>query len=105
MERLSQATAGRVWNAHREIEVAEKLKAEILQHAVEPDEQTPIDHWSRRRQCELELAIPTDGAGGGRLYKIGRDTALLVIDAHIEKMKDELADASQVALLELQAEG
>ena len=96
---LSKDTAARVWQAHREIENARKLRAEVEGMIAERrPSPTKGDDW----ECHLELGFPMRQDNGHRLFRVPLRLGLAVIDAHIAAMQKDLAEASIQASVELQ---
>lgn len=95
-------TAAAIWNAYREIEVAEKLIADLEKERAEQK-----DGWGRPSQAEeyrtrIELSVPRED-NSKRLYDVRPNLALAVIRAHIAEKKRELVEAQEKARLELEA--
>ena len=101
---ITQETASLIWSAYREIEMAEKLLAEMEAERKRPfseiDKTQPTlkDAFGRRRH--LQLGIPS-GQDGHRLFDIAPRLAESVIRAHIESKRAELAMANERARIEL----
>ena len=96
---LSMETAAEIWNAHREIQAAEKLRDEIAAALANGDDPTPLDAFGRRRN--LSLGVPMEAAGSSRLFDVDPALAVHVINAHIVNKQKALANASIRARLEL----
>lgn len=96
MKTLSQETAARVWNAHREIAAAKKLREETVEIIQErtPD---PVQPWQRH----LQLGIPSS-ENSHRILQLSPKLGLAIIDAHLANTERELAEASIAAAVELQ---
>ncbi len=92
---VSMETANRLWLAHREIEVAEKLLADVRE-TIASAAPTPIERGYPRG---YQLGVPS--GGGHRLLDVAPELAEQIILAHIKKKQQELKAASGVALAEL----
>lgn len=90
MAMISMALAHRIWLAHREIEVATKLRGELLEKIDSGVDPTPLDEFGRRRN--FQLGVPS-GDNGHRLFNVEPALAVEIIDAHIDAQKQDLADA------------
>lgn len=97
---LSQEAAARVWNAHREINVATKLRDEMATAIKDGEDPTPRDTFGRR--ANLTLGVPS-GGGGERLYNVDPQLAIHILDGHIASKTKELVEASIAARIELTA--
>lgn len=101
---ITQDTAAAIWSAYREIEVSEKLLADMAAERSRPfsdDEKhaaTLKDAFGRRRH--LELGVPS-GQSGHRIFQVAPELAESVIRAHIAKKQVELVDANERAIIEL----
>lgn len=104
---ISQDTASAIWTAYREIEVAEKLLADMKAEREKPfgerDKHAPTlkDAFGRKRH--LQLGIPS-GENGHRIFDVAPELAESVIRAHIAKKRVELTEANERARLELAAD-
>lgn len=92
---VTKETGHRIWLAHREIEVATKMLADIREcrgtDMPQPD--------SPYRDVRYQLGVPM--GTGHRLIAVGNTVAIAVIEAHIADMQRELRVASNDALREL----
>lgn len=95
---LSMETAARIWNAHREIIAAEKLRTEMRERLSRMEDPNPRDAWGKRRN--LSLGVPS-GENATTLFDVDPKLAVHIIDAHVENKKKELIDASIAARVEL----
>lgn len=99
---ITQETAGKIWNAYREIAAGEQLLKEMERAADEYREdvrrETVKDAFGRRRK--LTLGVPS-GDNAHRLLDVAPDLAKSVIRAHIENMRATLAEANEQARIEL----
>lgn len=95
---VSKETAHRIWTAHREIEVAQKLLADIREEAGRGEPETPFDRDTRKH---YQLGVPTS-TSGHRLFFVGPELAAQMIEAHIAAMQADLKAASIDALRELE---
>lgn len=93
---VSKDTAHRIWAAHREIETAQKLLADIIETGG-GEKATPLDRDSRRH---YQLGVPS--GSGHRLFFLGPELAAQVIQQHIAAQEGELRAASTDALRELE---
>ncbi len=95
---LSMETAQRIWNAHREIAVGQKLRNEMAKAIREGGDPTPIDSFGRRQK--LSLGVPS-GENSQRMFDVDARLAVHIIDAHIATKEKELVNASIAARIEL----
>jgi len=93
---VSKETAYRIWAAHREIETARKLLADIAEEVGLGE--TPFD---RDRRRHYQLGVPS-GPGGHRLFMLSPELAAQVIQQHIAAQEEELRAASADALAEVE---
>ena len=97
MTTISMKVAHRIWTAHREIEVAEKMLADIASEWPNREAATPVD--PRGKGKTFQLGIPS--GDGHRLLFVSGHLAKYVIEAHVADMRKELAEASIAARMEL----
>jgi hypothetical protein len=101
---IAQETAGRIWQAYREIEASEKLLNDMkeIRERDRIDKHSPTirDAFGTRRQ--LQLGIPS-GENGHRIFDVSPVLAESVIRAHIANKQAELKEANEQARIELQA--
>lgn len=98
---ITQETATLIFAAHREIEAAEKLLADLAEaQRFEPDKFAPALKDAFGRQRHIELGIPS-GENGHRLYRVSPVLAVSVIKSHIEHSKARLTEANERARIEL----
>lgn len=97
-EIISMETAHRVWSAHREIEVATKLLADMKKEIANGSDPTPLDAFGRHRN--LQLGVPS-GDMGHRLFDVSPNLAIRIIEAHIATKERELAEACIIAKLDM----
>lgn len=102
---ISKETCEAIWNAYREIEVAEKLLAdmkEVQDRDITRDKHAPClkDAFGNRRH--LQLGIPS-GENGHRLMQVSPALAESVIRVHIKNKQAELMEANERARIELGA--
>jgi hypothetical protein len=98
---ISVETARAIAYAHREIEVAEKLLADInesMQRRQAPD----IRDVFGRLQSGLQLGVPT-GDSSQRLFNVEWSLARPVIEAHIANQRAQVAALNEKARAELGA--
>jgi erythromycin esterase-like protein len=93
---VSKETAHRIWAAHKEIETARKLLADIAEETNLGE--TPFD---RDRRRHYQLGVPTS-PGGHRLFMLAPELAAQVIQQHIAAQEEELRAASMDALAEIE---
>lgn len=98
MKTLSMETASRIWNAHREIAVGQKLRDDMAKAIKDGEDPTPLDSWGRRQK--LSLGVPC-GENSSRMFDVDPKLAVCIIDGHIAAKEKELAEASIVARMEL----
>lgn len=104
---VSMKTAMRIYNAHREIETAEKLLKEIelelsRLHGREKDLPVLKDTWGRDQYLQLGVPRSDDSR---TLYRVPNSLAKYCIEAHIAQQRKELHDASIAARMELDGVG
>lgn len=95
-------TARAIAFAYREVEVAEKLLAEIsdvIGRRIAPD----IRDAFGRHVGGLELGVPSSDTSG-RLFNVPWELARPVIEAHIAQQKAVIAALSEKARIELGAQ-
>lgn len=99
---ISQETAGKIWNAYREIAAGEKLLEDMdeaaEQYRDDVRRETVKDAFGRRKH--LTLGVPS-GDNCHRILDVAPDLAKSVIRAHMENMKARLAEANEQARIEL----
>jgi hypothetical protein len=95
---ITMETAASIWKAHREIETARKMLAELRDKKKWGDDPNPLDVFGRRRP--YTLGIPS-GDNGHQLVDLSPELALHIIEAHITRKMAELTDACTRASLEL----
>ena len=96
-------TARAIAFAYREVEVAEKLLAEIsdtIGRRAAPD----IRDAFGRNVGGLELGVPSGDNGSRRLFNVPWQLARPVIEAHIAQQKAIIASLSEKARIELGAQ-
>lgn len=99
---ITQETASLIWSAYREIEMGEKLladMAEALKWEQDKTQPTLKDVFGKRRN--LQLGIPS-GENAHRLFDVPYPLAGSVIRAHIAEQRKQLALANERARIELQ---
>ena len=96
---LSKETSIDIALAHREIETAEKLLAEIVE-AINDREMPELRDAFGRRQGGLQLGVPS-GNDGHRLFNVPWRLAKPVIEAHIANQKSVLSALNEKAKIEL----
>jgi len=99
---ITKETAVNIWEAYREIEVANKLLSnmeEIRESERIPDDAPTLKNVFGMRE-HFQLGIPT-GENSTRLFGVKPKLAESVIRAHIAEKKAELASANERARIEL----
>jgi hypothetical protein len=96
---LSQEAAGRVWSAHREIMVGQKLLADIADAMKDGRDPNPIDWQGNHRP--FTLGVPRDESST-RIIGLSPRLAKAIIEAHIADKQKELQEASLAAKIELE---
>ncbi len=103
---ITQETAGKIWNAYREIVVAEKLLADMAEAARDFDNdvrrETVKDAFGRRRQ--LTMGVPS-GDDCSRILDVAPGLAKCVIAAHIAEQRTNLVALNEQARIELDLVG
>ena len=105
---ITQETAARIWNAHREIQTGIKLLEDVAKererHLVPRDERAPTirDAFGHRRH--FQLGVPS-GENGHKLFEVSPMLAESCIRAHIENKRRDLAEANEAARIELTSSG
>jgi hypothetical protein len=104
---ITSQTASDIWNAYREITVAEKLLADMKAAREKPfaerDAHAPTLKDSFGYRQHLQLGIPS-GSNSHRLFDVDPVLAESVIIAHIAKKKLALVEANECARIELSME-
>lgn len=98
---ITQKTAEMIYNAHREIKVAEELLTEMqekLAHMPDKNSATLKDAFGQVQH--LQLGIPS-GPNSSRLYNVRPSLAESVIRAHIADCQTRLVEANERARIEL----
>ena len=96
---ITQETAGKIWQCHREIAAAKEL---LSNEKIFPDDdgaswrELPVGNWTR---SGFELAVPKGDCK--TLYGIRPGLAKSVIKAHLAAMEALLAELNERARLEL----
>lgn len=85
---ISADTAYRIWLCHREIEMGQKLLADVLKTISEDQGPTPVD---RSHRCNFELGVPNN-FNGHRLVNVEPELALRMIEAHMTTQRLRLLD-------------
>lgn len=99
---ITLETARDIAFAYREIEVAEKLLAEIIETLWRRDTPDLRDAFGRRANG-LQLGVPS-GSNGQRLFDVPWEIARPVIEAHIAQKRAIIATLSEKARIELGSE-
>jgi hypothetical protein len=95
---ITMATAAAIWKAHREIEAATKMLAEIRDKKNMREDPNPLDGFGRR--TPYQLGVPS-GDNGHRLLDVSPELALHIFAARITRKQTELVEACARAALEL----
>ena len=98
---ITAQTATDIAVAYREIEIAEKLLADV-RAAMDRFEQVDIRDAFGRPQRSLELGIPSGGTST-RLLRVPYELAVPVIEANIAHQKSCIKTLNQNARFELDA--
>lgn len=96
---ITAQTAMDIALAHREVETAEKLLADI-KDTMKRHEQPDIRDVFGRRQGGLQLGVPS-GETSQRLFMVDWALALPIIEAHIAKQRALISALSEKARSEL----
>ena len=96
---ISKETSTDIAIAHREIETAEEMLAEIVE-ALKDREMPDIRDAFGGRQGGRQLGVPS-GNNGHRLFNVPWALATPVIEAHIANQRSELAALNEKAKIEL----
>jgi hypothetical protein len=97
---ISMGAAYRIWTAHREIEVGEKLLADIAKTLAEGGDPSPYEPSGRHRRG-YSLGVPS--GSGERILNVSPRLAAAVIEAHIAEKQRDLIEATIAARLEIEA--
>ena len=97
-------TATDIALAHREIETANKLLADVEGEIRNYSGNSDVRDNFGRRVNGLELAVPSSG-NSKRLFCLDWKLAKPVIEAHIAKVKCELSILNEKAIIEAQENG
>jgi len=100
---ITKETAHQITMAYREIEVGEKLLADIKK-ALRNREGPDIRDVFGRRQGGLQLGVPS-GESGHRLFDLEWSLACPIIEAHIARQRAIVAALSETARAELENVG
>ena len=95
---ITMEAAAAIWKAHREIETAKKLLADLRDKKSNREDPTPIDAFGRR--SAYQFGMP-HGDSGHMLLDVSPELALHVIEAHITRKQLELVEHCARAALEL----
>ncbi|MDP1530286.1 MAG: hypothetical protein Q8M05_12970 [Rhodoferax sp.] len=100
---IKQETAAALWRAYREIEAGEKLLTDMkeIRERERLDKTAPTIRDAFGHPRHLQLGIPS-GENGHRLLDVSPVLAESVIRAHIEQKRADLAEANEVARIELE---
>ena len=96
---ISQQTAAKIFDAHREIKVAQDLRKDIETALEKHEEPTTLDAFGRARL--FELGVPT-GTGGQRCFRVEPRLALTILIAHELEMQKQLVALNELAKMELE---
>jgi hypothetical protein len=94
---ISKETAARIWDCYREIEIGEKLIADMTDALKRGEDANPRDPFGTRR-C-LQLGVPNE-SNGHRLFDVQPTLAVAVIRAHVAAKQSELEAANEQARIE-----
>lgn len=99
---ITQETAGKIWQCHREIAAAEELLKNEKLFPKGDDaadwKSLPIGRWTRE---SFELSVPK-GEGCRELFGIRPTLAKSVVTAHLAAMHALLAELNEMARLEIE---
>jgi hypothetical protein len=95
---ITMDTAANIWKAHREIETAAKMLAELRDKKKWGEDPNPLDAFGRRKP--YTLGVP-NGDNSHQLIGLSPELALHIIEAHITRKRAELVEACTRAALEL----
>lgn len=98
---ISKETAMDIALAHREVETAEVLLADIVKALSRHDEPDIRDAFGRRSRG-LQLGVP-QGNSGHTLFNVPWSLARPVIEAHIAQQQSIIAALNEKARIELDA--
>ena len=98
MNIITMDTAAAIWKAHREIETAAKLLAELRDKKKWGQDPNPLDAFGCHKP--YTLGIP-HGDNGHQLVGLSPELALHIIEAHITRKQTELVESCARAALEL----
>lgn len=96
---ISMDTAAAIWKAHREIETAIKMLAELRDKKKWGDDPNPLDAFGRRRP--YTLGVPHGSDNSHQLVDLSSELALHIIEAHVTRKQTELVEVCARAALEL----
>lgn len=104
---ITKKTAERIWAAYREIETGEKLLKDMLYEREKQwghvDEHAPTLQDAFGHKRHFQLGVPS-GENSHRLFEVSPVLAESCIRAHIENKRHDLAEANEIARIELAAE-
>ena len=95
---IKQETAKMIWSCYQEIQVGERLIANLEESIASGEDPASLDTRGQRQR--YDLGFPTDPASK-RLCNIRPELALSVIRAHVAEKHQELAVANESARSEL----
>src|SRR5258708_8424576 len=96
--KIPMAPAAGIWKAHREIETATKMLAELRDKKKWGEDPNPLDAFGRRKP--YTLGIP-HGDNGHQLVDLSPELALHIIEAHVTRKRTELVEACARAAMEM----
>lgn len=99
---LTQKTAAALHNCHQQIINAETLLKETRKEMESSGESKLIDAFGRRSRS-LELGVPS-GSSGHRIFQVDFELAAIIIEAQVEKYKQQLKALNVLAKIECEQE-
>lgn len=97
---ITKEIAAKIWHCYSEIEQGEKMIKE-MQDKITPEGDLELkDGWGYGSNC-LQLHIPNGTHNSYHIKQVSAEVALIVIQQHIEKQKQELDRMKSVCKIQL----
>lgn len=98
---ITKETCVKIWNAHNEIEKAEKLIKDMADRVkANKEKNSPTLYDAFGEQRGLMLGVPS-GENGHQLYNVNLDLSVKIIEKHIEEQNKRLEELMAIANIEL----
>lgn len=86
---ITKEIAQKIWHCYNEIEQAEKMIAEMKTNLTVDGDLEFKDNWGDKRDS-LQLHIPSGHGSGYYVRNVSGEVALVVLQEHIQKHRQEL---------------